>query len=561
ALTISFSLAASLVVALTVVPMLASRMLKTPNTNRNARKRRSKKWQTFEKTVKWALGHRIIVLVLTTVLLGASGFGLFKVGTEFLPSTDEGFFNINVKLPNGASLDSTNDVVKRIEEKIKKEKDVEVYVSLVGGTQQSMAQGGSEGNMAEISVKLVPLDERDRSVFEFVDKVQPKVLDEIGDDADVSFNMQTAAGSSPNTLNFSLHDTDEARLDEAVTKLDTELRKMDSVTEVKNDLVDTVEEVKIEVDRQKASDAGLAPYQIAQTVSDVTRGVFATQIVWKTGEVIGVNVSYDESFRNGVDKLKELELKTPLDTYVKLKDVANVKIAEGPVAIQRVDQAHSISFTVKYLSSESLGEMTKRVNDLVDDLNLPNEVELSYGGDRELFESAINDMLMAIILAVVLVYIVMAAQFESFKYPFVIMFSVPLMIIGVSLGLLATNTPVSVTAVIGVLILVGIVVNNGIVLVDYINQRKEAGLSSYDAIISSVRDRVRPILMTALTTILGLLPLALALGEGTEMNQPMGIAVIGGLISSTFLTLYIVPVIYSLLDRETRRSAKEVKSK
>ncbi|WP_153720585.1 efflux RND transporter permease subunit [Sporosarcina cascadiensis] len=561
ALTISFSLAASLVVALTVVPMLASRMLKTPNKNLDARKRRSKKWQTFETTVKWALAHRIVVLVLTTVLLGASGFGLFKVGTEFLPATDEGFFSINVKLPNGSSLDSTNDVVKRIEDKIKKEKDVEVYVSLVGGTQQSMAQGGSEGNMAEISVKLVPLDERDRSVFEFVDKVQPKVLDEIGEDADVSFNMQTAAGSSPNTLNFSLHDTDEARLDEAVTKLDAELRKMDSVTEVKNDLVDTVEEVKVEVDRQKASDAGLAPYQIAQTVSDVTRGVFATQIVWKTGEVIGVNVSYDESFRNGVDKLKELELKTPLDTYVKLKDVANVKIAEGPVAIQRVDQAHSISFTVKYLSDESLGEMTKRVNDLVDDLNLPNEVELSYGGDRELFESAINDMLMAIILAVVLVYIVMAAQFESFKYPFVIMFSVPLMIIGVSLGLLATSTPVSVTAVIGVLILVGIVVNNGIVLVDYINQRKEAGLSSYDAIISSVRDRVRPILMTALTTILGLLPLALALGEGTEMNQPMGIAVIGGLISSTFLTLYIVPVIYSLFDRETRRSAKEVKAK
>ncbi|WP_153731966.1 efflux RND transporter permease subunit [Sporosarcina obsidiansis] len=559
ALTISFSLFASLVVALTVVPMLASRMLKTPNKNRDARKRRSKKWQTFEKTVVWALGHRLIVLILTTVLLGASGFGLFKVGTEFLPATDEGFFSLNVKLPNGSSLDSTNKVVKRIEEEIKKEKDVEVYVSLVGGTQQSMAQGGSETNMAEMYVKLVPLDERDRSVFEFVDKVQPKVLKQVGKDAEVSFNMQTAAGSSPNTLTFSLNDTDEARLEKAVAKMDAKLRELESVTEVKNDLIDTVEEVKIEVDREKASEIGLAPYQIAQTVSDVTRGVFATQIVWKTGEVVGVNVGYDESFKDSVNKLKELELKTPLDTFVTLKDVADVKIAEGPVAIQRVDQAHSITFNVKYLSSESLGEMTKRVNDIVDDLNLPSEVELSYGGDRELFESAINDMLMAIILAVILVYIVMAAQFESFKYPFVIMFSVPLMVIGVSIGLLATNTPISVTAVIGVLILVGIVVNNGIVLVDYINQRKEAGLSSYDAIISSVRDRVRPILMTALTTILGLLPLALGLGEGTEMNQPMGIAVIGGLISSTFLTLYIVPVIYSLFDRETRRRATGVK--
>ncbi|MDV6376878.1 efflux RND transporter permease subunit [Sporosarcina sp. GW1-11] len=557
ALTISFSLFASLVVALTVVPMLASRLLKTPDELTKAKKQRSKGWKTFEKTVVWALGHRVIVLVMTTILLGAGGFGLLKVGTEFLPSTDEGFFSINVKLPNGSSLDSTNDVVKRIEEKIKNEKDVEVYVSLVGGTQQSMAQGGSEGNMAEMYVKLVPLDERDRSVFEFVDEVQPTVLNEVGEDADVSFNMQTAAGSSPNTLTFSLNDTNEERLGEAVTKLDKKLREMKTVTEVENDLVDTVEEVKIEVDRQKASDVGLAPYQIAQTVSDVTRGVFATQIVFgKTGDVVGVNVGYDEKFRNSVDKLKELELKTPLNTFVKLKDVADVKVAEGPVAIQRVDQAHSITFTLKYLSSETLGDMTKRVNEIVDDLDLPSEVELSYGGDRELFESAINDMLLAIILAVVLVYIVMAAQFESFKYPFVIMFSVPLMIIGVSLGLFITNTPVSVTAVIGLLILVGIVVNNGIVLVDYINQRKEAGLSSYDAILSSVRDRVRPILMTALTTILGLLPLALGLGEGSELNQPMGIAVIGGLISSTFLTLYIVPIIYSLFDRETRRKAK-----
>ena len=198
------------------------------------------------------------------------------------------------------------------------------------------------------------------------------------------------------------------------------------------------------------------------------------------------------------------------------------------------------------------------MNEIVERIDLPDETEMSYGGDRELFENAIDDMLMAIVLAVVLVYIVMAAQFESFKYPFVIMFSVPLMVIGVALGLFVTNTPISVTAVIGILVLVGIVVNNGIVLVDYINQRKEAGMSSYDAIISSVRDRVRPILMTALTTMLGLLPLALGLGEGTEMNQPMGIVVIGGLISSTFLTLYIVPIIYSLLDRQTRRRAVDV---
>ncbi|MGN7388182.1 efflux RND transporter permease subunit [Sporosarcina sp. SAFN-015] len=559
ALTISFSLFASLVVALTVVPMLASKMLTKPRKNIEARRRRSKTLNRFERSVKWSLKNRAVILLLTIVLLAGSGFGLFKVGTEFLPATDEGFFSISIKMPNGSSLSSTNDVVKRIESRLKEEKEIEVYVSLIGGTQQSMAQGGSESDRAEMYVKLVPLTERDRSVFELVDDVQPDVLDLVGSDASIGFEMQTAAGSSPNTLTFSLKDTNEERLNESVAKLDDELRKLDSALEVSNNLQDTIEEIHIEVNREKASNLGLAPYQIAQTVNSITRGQFASQFVDKKENVVSIIVQYDEKYRNSIEKLKQIKLRTQTGNFVALKDVAAISIEEGPVSIQRVDQAHSVTFDVKYKSSFSLGDMTAEVNEIVERIDLPSETEMSFGGDRELFENAINDMLMAIVLAVVLVYIVMAAQFESFKYPFVIMFSVPLMAIGVALGLFATNTPIGVTAVIGVLVLVGIVVNNGIVLVDYINQRKEVGMSSYDAIIASVKDRVRPILMTALTTILGLLPLALGIGEGTEMNQPMGIAVIGGLISSTFLTLYIVPIIYSLFDRETRKRAVETK--
>ncbi len=561
ALTISFSLFASLVVALTVVPMLASRMLKKPKGNIEARRRRSKPLNSFVKSVKWALKYRTIVLIATIAVLIFSSLSLLKVGTEFLPATDEGFFSISVTLPNGSSSVATNDVVTKIETKLKEQKDIGVYVSLVGGTQQNLAQGSSQANVAEMYVKLLPLDERDRSVFEFVDKVQPEILKIVGDDAKVSFDMQTAAGSSPNTLTFSLQDTDEKRLNEAVEKLNSKLVNMKSVLEVTNNLQDTVEEIQIEVNREKAQENGLVPYQIAQTVHDVTRGAFASQFIDEENNVLAVYVKYDEQFRNSVEQLKKLKIRTPAGVYVPLEELATIGVAEGPVSIQRVDQAHSVTFNVKYESANTLGEMTGKVNSAIDKLKLSDDIVVSYGGDRELFESAINDMLLAIILAVVLVYIVMAAQFESFKYPFVIMFSVPLMIIGVALGLFVTNTPISVTAVIGILVLVGIVVNNGIVLVDYINQRKEAGLSSYDAIISSVRDRVRPILMTAMTTILGLLPLALGIGEGTEMNQPMGISVIGGLISSTFLTLYIVPIIYSLFDEQTRRRAVSKKIK
>ncbi|WP_124071149.1 efflux RND transporter permease subunit [Filibacter tadaridae] len=555
ALTISFSLFASLIVALTVVPMLASRLLKKPKKSMEARRRRSKTLNGFERSVKWALKYRVIVLLFTIVLLVLSSLSLFKVGTEFLPATDEGFVSISVTLPNGSSPAATDDVVKRIEAELKTQEDVEVYVSLVGGTQQSLAQGSSEANVAELYVKLVPLDDRKRSVFEFVDDVQPNVLKAVKGDAEIGFNLQTASGSTPNTLTFSMKDIDEKRLDEAVSKLNSELAELPSVTELTNTLKDTVEEIRIEVDRNLAQEKGLVPYQIAQTVNNVTRGSFATQIISKDDNVYGVYVKYDKKFRNSTDQLKKLKLRTPAGIFVTLGEVAAINVSEGPVSIQRVDQAHSVTFDVKYKSSQSLGEMTAKVNEAIEKMDLSDEIDITYSGDRELFESAIDDMIMALILAVVLVYIVMAAQFESFKYPFVIMFSVPLMVIGVAIGLFATNTPISVTAIIGILVLVGIVVNNGIVLVDYINQRKEAGMSSYDAITVSVKDRVRPILMTALTTILGLLPLALGIGEGTEMNQPMGIAVIGGLISSTFLTLYIVPVIYSFFDKETRKKA------
>lgn len=550
ALTISFSLFASLIVAFTVVPMMASRMLKKSKKDLEVRRRRSKSLNRFLRSVKWALRHRLLVLCITVVLLGLSGFGLYKVGTEFLPATDEGFVSVSVTLPNGSSPSATEKVVKKIETELKKEKNVEVYVSLIGGTQESLAQGSSNAERGEIYVKLVPLSERDQSVFEFIDRVQPKVIDVVGEEAEVLFNLQTASGSTPNTLSFTLKDTNEERLNDAIDAVSEKLAQLTSVQEVKNTVQNTVEEIEIKVNRTKAEEYGFLPYQIAESINHITRGQMAAQLIGEEEQVIGVYVQYEDRYRNSLNQLKKLKLRSQNGEFISLESVAEIGISDSPVAIQRVDQAHAVTFDVQYMSAASLGEMTKQVNDAIDALNLSEEIDMSFGGDRELFESAIKDMMLALILAVVLVYIVMAAQFESFKYPLVIMISVPLMIIGVALGLFTTDTPISVTAIIGILVLVGIVVNNGIVLVDYINQQKEKGMPSHDAIMMAVRDRVRPILMTALTTILGLLPLAFGIGEGTEMNQPMGIAVIGGLISSTLLTLYIVPVIYSLFDRQ-----------
>lgn len=557
AVTISFSLFASLAVALTVIPMLASRILKKSKSNIEARQRRSKGRKNFERSIKWALSHRLIVLLTTLLFLGAAAFGASQVGTEFLPATDEGFVSVSVALENGSSTAATNEVVDQIEEELKKEEDVDVFVSLIGSTQQGQAQGTSQTNIAELYIKLVPLDDRSRSIFEFVDDVQPRILDKIGDRADVSFNLQTAAGSSPNTLSFTVTDTDKARLDEAIERISSELREVPEVTELTNDREETVDEIQLIVKKAAATENGLAPVQIAQTVNNLTRGVLTTQVLTENGDVLSVFTELDPQFRNSVEKLRVLKLRAPSGQFIELQELADIEISQGPVDIKRVDQADSVSFTLQHRSDVTLGDMSDKVDEALEGLELDENTAISFGGDRELFENATNDMLLAVLLAIVLVYIVMAAQFESFKYPFVIMFTVPLMVIGVAIAWFVTQTPISITAVIGMLVLVGIVVNNGIVLVDYINQRKQTGMDSYEAILTSVRDRLRPILMTALTTILALLPLALGIGEGTEINQPMGITVIGGLISSTFLTLYIVPIVYSLFDRKTRHMNKK----
>ncbi|KAA0565383.1 efflux RND transporter permease subunit [Bacillus sp. CH30_1T] len=556
ALTISFSLLASLVVALTVIPMLASRLLKKPKGNLEAKRRRSKSRKTFARSVKWALRHRFTVLFITALTLVAGGFGLTTVGTQFLPPTDEGFFNLRVELDNGASVEETNKVVNAIEDRLEKEKDVDVFVSLVGTTQEESFRGSSKGNIAEVYVKMKPLEDRGRSIFTFVDEIKPeieKAAKNVNDSSEISFNLQSTSGSSPQTLTFNLRDTDPNRLDQSVDALFNSLKGMKNVSEVMTDQMETVKEVQMKVNRDKALEQGLAPAQIGTLVQDVTRGVLATQMVTETSDVINVLVQYDRNITENLDSLKKLLIPNGQGKYIQLNSVVDFSIEDGPVSIQRIDQQHAVQFTLKYSSSTNLGTISKAVDEKIESLELPNETLVSFSGDRELLEDSIDDMALALGLAIVLVYMVMAAQFESFKYPFVIMFTVPLMVIGVAIALAVTQTPISISAIIGVIVLSGIVVNNAIVIVDYINQRKESGTNSFDSIVEAVQDRARPILMTALTTILGLLPLALGLGEGTEINQPMGVAVIGGLISSTLLTIYVIPIVYSFFDKETRR--------
>ena len=555
ALTISFSLFASLAVSLTVVPMLASKFSSAKNGDLNERRANSSFYQSYRKALDWSLHHRFIVLLSVGVVFGASCFVLLKTGTEFIPPTDEGYVTVDVELPRGTSLEATEEMVARLETRIEEEPEVDVLVSMIGGDQQALSRGTSSPHEAQLYVKLVPLAERERSIFEFTEEVEADAKDIVGDRGEVDFSLTTSSGSSPNTMTFRVTDSNEARLHETVKEIQAELEKVDVILEATTDLDNTAEEIQIAVDRDAANEYGMMPAQIAQTVYSMMRGALTTQIMSDDGEVLSVYTGFGDTYKTDVDSVKTMKLRTAAGTFVELQDVADVTVAAGQTSIRRSDQAAAVAFFVQYENSESLSGISRKVDAAIEKVALPSETDVVFGGDRELYENARDDMYLAVALAVVLVYIVMAAQFESLRYPFVMILSVPLMVIGVAVSLWLTGTLLGITAVIGILVLVGIVVNNGIVLVDYINQKKAEGDSTYDAILMGAQDRLRPILMTALTTMLGLLPLALGIGEGTEMNQPMAIVVIGGLLTSTLLTLFIVPIIYSLIDQETRKMA------
>ncbi|MCE7793536.1 efflux RND transporter permease subunit [Salipaludibacillus sp. CUR1] len=557
ALTVSFSLLASLAVALTVVPMLASRWLKAPQENIEQKRQNSKFVSFFDRSARWSLKNRFVVFFVTLLLLLAGGFGVTTVGTEFLPATDESFFQIDVENEPGTPLDVTYEDVQEIEDVLDDYNNIQHYTSVTGSSgDQGPTGGNGTSHEAVIYVTMVPVSERDVSTMDFSEDIRQDI-ERAAPDADISISMDASFGSDPNTFSFDLNDSNPVRLEEAAQDLQEEFEDMNEFTEVTNTLEETIPELQILIDDEAAREEGFTPAQIAESVDNKTRGVFATQIVTDENDVFEVHVRYDEEFIGELEALEELLLQNPEGDFVQLADLADIEEGESPETINRVNQEESVQFSLSFGSDYNLSEINELVQDTIDDYGLPSETSISYTGDQQLLEDAISDLTLALILAIVFVYLVLAAQFESLKYPFVIMFTVPLVVIGVAIGLTVTQTPVSVTGFIGIIVLVGIVVNNSIVLVDYINQRKEAGYRSYEAIVEGVKDRARPILMTASTTILALIPLALGFGEGTEIQQPLAITVISGMISATFLTLVLIPVIYSFFDKDTRHLNKK----
>ncbi|TLS37806.1 efflux RND transporter permease subunit [Pseudalkalibacillus caeni] len=554
ALAVTFSLLASLFTALIIVPLLSSQFMKG-----NAKKSLFQlKFESLNEFYgKWldrALRSPKKTAIGTVALLVISLAGIPFIGTEFLPAQDQSFVNITAKLPPGSSLDATYKMSEDINKVIDKVPEVKLSYLTVGGTDNFTVAAGTQTNRATYSILLVPIDERSKSDLEVAENIR-KQLKSIPN-ADISVSASDSGFSEdPVVINIIGSDLPVLKnLSEEVIGIISDVK---GVREPTSSLDTNNPEVEILVNREKASNYGIGTAQIASVIGQATRGTVSSQLS-RDGERIDIHLKVEEKYSRSVDALGQILIQAPTGEKIPLESVADIKRGQGPSEITRKDRLRQVEVSASILNRD-LGNVIEDIrSDIKNKISLPQGYKITFGGQNEQMNDAFFKLSGALALAIVLVYMVMAAQFESFFYPFIIMFSVPLTVIGIIVGLLVTFQPLGVGSLVGMLILTGIVVNNAIVLVDYINHLKKSGMETRDAILLAGPTRLRPILMTALTTILGLIPLSFGFGEGTEIQQPMAIVIVFGLTFATFITLIFIPVIYYLFDRRKERKKEQI---
>jgi len=564
ALVVIFSLAVSLLVAATVVPMLSTRLisgeahaelLDAAHDHPSLTMRlfvRFGKWfsaldETYRNGLRWALRHRWQTVGGALAITSAAMLLLPQVGTEMMPETDSGELTVSVSLPPGTSLDKTDQVMQRIEKIVTDNPDVETILSNVGGG----GFGGRGGAGGSVNIKLK--EQRTQSMEEIMDELRGKLAALPGIRPRISqrdiVSMLMTGGNQ--RLEIDIFGNDLAELATLSREVMGRIGDVNGLQNVDINWQEAMPEVQWVVDRQKAIQLGVSFQDVANTLSVSTNGSTATYYQEK-GYQYPIVVQLPESERKTIDKMANLIITTNSGKEVVLGQVAHPIFANGPNQITRQNRQRYIAINGSP-QGRNIGDIQKDVEAALTGMTFPTGYHWEWGSDQQRRAQEFAGMGLAVILAIGIIYMLLAAQFESFTHPLSIMLSVPLAGAGVILGLFLTGRSFGMTAMIGMLMLVGIVVKNGILLVDYTNTLRKRGIKRDEAVLTASPTRLRPILMTASAAMLGMLPIALALGEGSEIQAPMATAVIGGLITSTFLTLFVVPVVYTLLDDLTNR--------
>lgn len=554
AIVVAFALAASLMVALTIVPMLASVFFSKTEAKRAGESSvRFKAFQTrYERVLRWVLGHRKTTFGLIAVLVIASGAILPMAGATFMPASDQPIVMGLVKFPVGTPYNETDRAVRRISNFALGLPGIETVGTSVGVNEDDLGAGLSDMspkgvNEAQLFVRLS--DDRDFTTEEMLTQLRegaPNVEGMTVEFFDMGGMMFGGNASKP--IQIQVRGTDLVALRAKADEVAMRIGEVEGVTEIATSFQQAKPERHLLVDRDKAASYGLSVVEVGRAVEAASSGVVAGQYRLR-GEEFLIRVRYDADDRTTFDDLDRILIPTRAGFSVPLRQLARFELGEGPVQIDRENQARQVTVFAG-LEGRDLGSVFADIDVALAPVkdNLPLGYRIDYGGQYEDMVEAFLALAGALLLAILLVYMVMASQFEAFVHPLVILFTLPLSIIGVALTLVASGTPVSVVTFVGVIMLAGIVVNNGIVLVDYINQLRKDGMDRREAIVTGGVTRLRAVLITSGTTISGLLPMALIPGRGSELTGDMAATVAGGLAAAATLTLLVVPLLYEWFD-------------
>lgn len=565
ALTITYSLLASLIVALTLVPAMGQRMLRKVKPVKHGMF--DKMLGGYEKSIRFVLKHRAVALIAAVVLLFGSMFGAVARGFSFMPNMASTELSVTVKLDDSATMDDTIDAAQNLLDTLSKYDDFETVGVMTGSTTSLMGLTGSvsssDADKGSVMAYAVFKDDKVKN-SESISKEIEAELQSIDGDVVVSGSSSSSSMSAmlgDDGVSIKLYGDDLKTLQNTAKDMAEKLAAVDGIDETDNGIGATSGEIKVTVDKTKAAKKSLTVAQVYQQIAAAITSETTSSTLKNNGKDLDVVVIKDENSDVTKNNIKDIKLtytdKEGNEKTTKLSEVAEISDSESMNSITRSDQKRYITVSGTLKDGYTNTDVSNKAKALFDDYKLPDGCSIEYSGSNESTMEAVNQMLLMMLLGVILIYLIMVAQFQSLKSPFIIMFTIPLAFTGGFLGLLITGFDVSVVALLGFVMLCGIIVNNGIVLVDYINNLRLEGKERREAIVEAGKTRMRPILITAITTVLGLSTMALGIGTGSEIMQPIAIVCIGGLLYATIMTLYIVPVIYDILSKKELRKVSE----
>lgn len=558
--TICFALISSLVVSITFVPMACALFLRRKSEQKKQGFHISYLFDLFfdgleklyGKLMRISLRHPVITVALVLATFVASLYTIPLTGMDFMDETDEGVANITIELPNGSDIDQTEEIVWEVLNRLESVPEKELVYASVGG-----GGFGSNAAQASVTVNLLGKTERERSSAEIAEDIQDMMQDISGAEITASASGAAMGSFGGADVTFQVYGYDAATLLEVEQDLVAQISQLPGFKEVEGSTGMTVPEAKVVIDRNKASLYGITTASIASALNTAISGSTATE--YKVdGTEIDVVIRYDTQEVNYLTDLHNLTVTSAYGGEVPISSVAHVEMGESAVSISRENQKNYITIEAS-VEGMSSSDAQKNLTTFLDGYAFPEGCTYSFGGTLEMMNDSFQSLSIALIAAVLLVYMIMASQFESLRYPFIIMFSMPLAFTGAIFGLFLTGNTITMTSMMGFIMLAGMVVNNGIVLIDYTNQLMERGMQCYDALTTAGPRRLRPILMTTLTTILGMLPLIFSNKEGSETMHSMAISVVFGLSLSSIVTLIFIPVLYAGMNKsKEKRKAKRM---